>query len=165
MSRPYGLMVGIIAATLAAGCQDRGGAGKQSITDTLAAHGRFATLVAALAATDLADTLRAEGPFTLFAPTDAAFDDLADGTIGSLLQPANRPRLREILTYHVVPGTVAAIDLVGMQTLGTLSGEDLNVDVLNGRILINDAVVTEADLPATNGVIHIIGDVLLPPEN
>ncbi|MFW6154380.1 MAG: fasciclin domain-containing protein [Planctomycetota bacterium] len=165
MSKVHALTVGLIALALASGCQDRtNGAGAKSITDALAAQGRFTTLVNALEAADLTGRLRNEGPFTLFAPTDRAFDTLADGTVDALLTPAHRGPLREILTYHLVGGKVVAIDLIGMRALGTLSGEDLNVTVINGKILINDAVVIQADLTATNGVIHVIDDVLLPEQ-
>jgi len=162
MSRPYALTMGMIVLALAAGCHDRNGTAEVSLTDTLATRGDFKTLAKALDAADLTDTLREEGPFTVLAPTDAAFDKLPAGTVESLLKPENKDRLRSILTYHVVPGKVMAADLIGMRTLGTLSGKELNINVVNGRILVNDAVVTQTDVGATNGVIHVIDDVLLP---
>ncbi|NLF30980.1 MAG: fasciclin domain-containing protein [Planctomycetes bacterium] len=165
MSRIHVLAVGMVALALAAGCQDRnGGPAEASLTDTLAARGDFTTLVDALEAADLADRLREEGPFTIFAPTDAAFDRLGEGARQSLLEPENRQRLREVATRHVVPGKVVAIDLIGLETLGTLSGGELNVNVVNGKILINGAVVTQTDVGAANGVIHVIDGVLLPPQ-
>ena len=127
--------------------------------------GSFKTLVAALQAAGLVDTLKGKGPFTVFAPTDDAFAKLPAGTVEDLLKPANKDKLVKILTYHVVAGKVMAADIAGKQLAAkTVEGATIAVDGRNGVTLNGNAKVTKADIVADNGVIHVIDVVLLPPE-
>ncbi|MEM9010529.1 MAG: fasciclin domain-containing protein [Pseudomonadota bacterium] len=132
------------------------------IVDTAAAAGSFNTLIAAVQAAGLEETLRGPGPLTVFAPTDAAFADLPPGSLDRLLQPENRDQLVSILTFHVVPGDIRSDALVGrVETVSAANGESLTVDGTNG-VVVKDANVITADVEATNGVIHVIDKVLLP---
>lgn len=131
------------------------------IVDTAAAGG-FNTLVAAVKAAGLADTLKGAGPFTVFAPTDAAFAKLPPGTVENLLKPENKAKLQKILTYHVVPGEVKAQDVVKLNSAKTVEGQELTIKTMNGGVMVNDAHVTKADIVASNGVIHVVDTVLLP---
>ena len=132
------------------------------IVDTAVSAGSFNTLVAAVQAAGLVDTLKGEGPFTVFAPTDDAFAALPDGTAETLLKPENKEQLQAILTYHVLPGKVMSADIAGKTlTPQTVNGQTINVDASNG-VKINEANVTTADIEASNGVIHVIDAVLLP---
>lgn len=138
-----------------------------SITDIVASDPNFSTLLAAVGAADLADTLAGEGPYTVFAPTNDAFDALPAGTLDSLLKPANKDQLAGILTYHVVEGEVMAAD-VTPGDVTTVNGADFTISVDNGDVIITDgqgnqAMVTQTDIEASNGVIHVIDAVLLPP--
>ncbi|WP_375511144.1 fasciclin domain-containing protein [uncultured Nostoc sp.] len=130
-----------------------------NIVDTAANNGSFTTLVAAIQAAGLVDTLKGPGPFTVFAPTDEAFNKLPAGTVDSLLQDI--PKLTKILTYHVVSGKVLAADVVKLKTATTVEGSDVKIDASNG-VKINDATVATADVDADNGVIHVIDTVLIP---
>jgi uncharacterized surface protein with fasciclin (FAS1) repeats len=123
----------------------------------------FTTLVAAVQAAGLVDTLKGDGPFTVFAPTDAAFDALPDGTLDHLLKPENKDKLTAILTYHVVPGKVMAAQVVGMDTAETVQGADVAIRAAGGTVKVNDAKVTTTDIECANGVIHVIDTVILPP--
>lgn len=134
----------------------------QSIVDIAVADGRFETLVAAVGAAGLAETLSNEGPFTVFAPTDEAFAKLPEGTVDALL--ADIPALTDILLYHVVEGAVLAEDVVSLEEAKTLLGENVSIRVEEGIVYINDAQVILADIIAENGVIHVIDTVLLPTE-
>jgi transforming growth factor-beta-induced protein len=134
-----------------------------TIVDIAMADGRFETLVAAVVAADLAETLSGEGPFTVFAPTDDAFAKLPEGTIEALL--ADIPALTDILLYHVVAGEVLAADVVELQFAETLLEKDIEIRVRNGMVYLNDAQVIITDIMADNGVIHVIDSVLLPPES
>lgn len=134
------------------------------IVETAVADGRFTTLVAAVQAADLVETLQGEGPFTVFAPTDDAFAKLPAGTVESLLQPENLEQLTNILLYHVVPGKVMAEDVVSLTEAETALGEMLNIKVEDGKVYINDAMVIITDIETSNGVIHVIDSVLLPPQ-
>jgi len=134
------------------------------IVDTAVAADDFNTLVAAVEAAGLVETLKGEGPFTVFAPTDAAFAALPDGTVESLLRPENRDRLVSILTYHVVPGRVTAEQVVELDRATTVQGQDVRISVRNGGVRINESNVVTTDVLASNGVIHVIDAVLLPPE-
>jgi transforming growth factor-beta-induced protein len=125
--------------------------------------GGFSTLLAAVDAAGLADVLRGEGPFTIFAPTDDAFDNLPDGVLASLL--ADPGALAEILTYHVVAGSLASGDVVAQSSIGTVNGASVAVSVEGEVVRINDATVLAVDVQATNGVIHVIDTVLLPPQD
>ncbi|GIV58566.1 MAG: hypothetical protein KatS3mg042_1479 [Rhodothermaceae bacterium] len=131
----------------------------------VATEGGFNTLVAAVQAAGLVETLQGEGPFTVFAPTDEAFAKLPEGTVESLLKPENRDQLVAILTYHVVPGAVRAADVVNLTSAKTVQGASLTIKVMDGKVMINDATVTATDIEASNGVIHVIDTVLLPPSN
>jgi uncharacterized surface protein with fasciclin (FAS1) repeats len=134
------------------------------IVDTAVAAGTFKTLVAAVQAAGLVDTLKGEGPFTVFAPTDEAFAKLPKGTVEGLLQ--DKPKLTAILTYHVVEGAVKAADVVAHKNITTLQGQDLKIDAakwhLHKTVKVNDADIVKADIEADNGVIHVIDKVLLP---
>ncbi|MEH1767391.1 fasciclin domain-containing protein [Nostoc sp.] len=130
-----------------------------NIIDTATNNGSFKTLVAAIQAAGLEDTLKGAGPFTVFAPTDAAFNKLPAGTVDALLKdPA---KLKKILTYHVVSGKVLAADVAKLKTAKTVEGSDVKIDASNG-VKINDAKVATADVAADNGVIHVIDTVLIP---
>jgi len=129
------------------------------IVDTAVSAGSFTTLVAAVKAAGLVDTLKGAGPFTVFAPTDDAFAKLPEGTVESLLNDI--PKLTKILTYHVVSGKVMAADVVNLTSAKTVEGSEVKIDASNG-VKINDSNVTTADVAADNGVIHIIDSVLLP---
>lgn len=133
------------------------------IVDIAASNAQFSTLVAAVGAAGLADTLKGDGPFTVFAPTNAAFDKLPAGTVETLLKPENRDQLTKILTYHVVPGAVTSDQLAGQAlSVASVEGQNLKVDATGGGVMINNANVTSADILASNGVIHVIDTVLLP---
>ena len=136
------------------------------IVDTAVADGRFTTLAAALGAADLVDTLKGEGPFTVFAPTDEAFAKLPAGTVEALLEDI--PQLTDILLYHVVPDQVMAADVIGLdgQAAGTaLEGKTIAISIVDGKVFLNETVeVIITDIETTNGVIHVIDAVLLPPD-
>jgi len=135
---------------------------KKDIVETAKAVGEFKTLVAALDAAGLVDTLKGEGPFTVFAPTDDAFAKLPDGTVENLLKPENKDKLVSILTYHVIPGKVMAKDVKGAKTeVETVEGSKLTVDGTDG-VKVDGATVTMPDVAASNGVIHVIDAVVLP---
>ena len=134
----------------------------QNIVDTAVAAGQFKTLAAALGAAGLVDTVKGAGPFTVFAPTDAAFAKLPAGTVENLLKPENKAQLTAILTYHVVSGKVMAADVVKLKEAKTVNGKMLQVKVNGSDVMINDAKVTSADIVASNGVIHVIDSVVLP---
>ncbi len=135
---------------------------KADIVDTAVAAGSFGTLVAAVQAAGLVETLKGDGPFTVFAPTDAAFAALPAGTVESLLKPENKDRLAAILTYHVLAGKVMSADITGQSlTTTTVNGEPLVIDATDG-VKVGTATVTTADIEASNGVIHVIDSVLLP---
>jgi uncharacterized surface protein with fasciclin (FAS1) repeats len=133
-----------------------------SIVDIAVADGRFTTLVAAVQAAGLVDTLAGEGPFTVFAPTDDAFAALPAGTVEGLL--ADIPALTQVLLYHVVSGSVMAADVVNLTSATTVQGSDITISVRDGEVYLNDTVkVIITDIVASNGVIHVIDGVLLPP--
>jgi uncharacterized surface protein with fasciclin (FAS1) repeats len=136
----------------------------QDIVDTAVGAGQFKTLAAALKAADLVGTLKGDGPFTVFAPTDAAFSKLPAGTVESLLKPENKAKLTAILTYHVVPGAVKAKQVTKLDEAKTVNGAMVKVSTKGGKVMINDANVVKADIPASNGVIHVIDKVILPPQ-
>jgi uncharacterized surface protein with fasciclin (FAS1) repeats len=135
---------------------------KKDIVDTAVAAGNFKTLVTALKAAGLVDTLKGPGPFTVFAPTDEAFAKLPPGTVQDLLKPENKEKLVAILTYHVVSGDVMAKDVMKMTEAKTLNGKDVKISVQGGKVMINDATVVKADIACSNGVIHVIDSVLIP---
>jgi transforming growth factor-beta-induced protein len=133
---------------------------KLDIVETAQAAGNFTTLLAAAEAADLVGALKGAGPITVFAPTDAAFAKLPAGTVEALL--ANKDALTAILTYHVVPGAVTAEQVVKLTSAATLNGKDLTISVVDGKVLIDNAMVTVTDIKATNGIIHVIDAVLIP---
>ena len=135
---------------------------KKDIVDVAAANGSFNTLVAAVKAGGLVDTLKGKGPFTVFAPTDEAFAKLPAGTVEMLLMPENKDKLVSILTYHVVSGKVMAADVVKVDSAPTVQGTNVMVKVNDGSVMINNATVIIADVKASNGVIHAIDTVLMP---
>ena len=150
------LLVGFVAMTFVSST-----ACAADIVDTAVA-GNFNTLVAAVKAAGLVDTLKGPGPFTVFAPTDEAFAKLPPGTLESLLKPENKAKLQSILTYHVVPGDVRAKDVVKLNSAQTVEGRSVTIKTLDGGVMVNGAHVTKTDVVTSNGVIHVIDSVLLP---
>ncbi|WP_113910776.1 fasciclin domain-containing protein [Roseovarius dicentrarchi] len=136
-------------------------AADKDIVDTAVDAGSFGTLVAAVQAADLVETLKGDGPFTVFAPTDDAFAAPPEGTVEDLLKPENKDKLTAILTYHVVAGKVMSTDLSDGMTAATVQGDDVTI-MTEGGVMVNDANVTSADIEASNGVIHVIDAVLMP---
>lgn len=134
----------------------------KTVVDIAVGSPDHTTLVAAVSAAELVETLNGTGPFTIFAPTNAAFGALPEGTVESLLLPENKDQLTGILTYHVVAGNVMASDLSDGQVVPTLNGQELTVSISSGKVMINGATVTAADLAGSNGVIHVVDSVLLP---
>ena len=134
------------------------------VVDTAIA-GKFNTLVAAVKAAGLVDTLKGPGPFTVFAPTDEAFAKLPAGTVENLLKPENKAKLTAILTYHVVPGAVKAEQVTKLDEAKTVNGAMVKVSTDHGKVMINDAQVMTPDIETSNGIIHVIDRVILPPEN
>lgn len=137
-------------------------AASKDIVDTAIAAGQFETLAAALGAAGLVDTLKGDGPFTVFAPTDAAFAKLPEGTVESLLKPENRDQLVAILTYHVVAGKVKAADVVKLSEAKTVNGQSVSIEVSDSGVRVDNANVVATDIAASNGVIHVIDSVILP---
>ncbi len=135
---------------------------KPDIIDTAVSAGSFKTLAAALAAADLVDALKGDGPFTVFAPTDAAFAKLPAGTVEALLMPENRDTLVAILTYHVVPGDVRADQVVKLNGAKSLNGQRIDIQARKGKVMVDGATVTQTDIVCGNGVIHVIDEVILP---
>ncbi|SIO08347.1 fasciclin domain-containing protein [Algoriphagus halophilus] len=132
------------------------------IVDLAVSQDFLSTLVAAVKAGDLVDVLKGDGPFTVFAPTNEAFAQLPAGTVESLLKPENKEKLVKILTYHVVPGKVLSSDLKNGQMAKTVEGSSVKVTLKDGKAMINDATVVNADIMADNGVVHVIDKVILP---
>ena len=155
------LMMGLTAATLVSlGSVPSYAA---DIVDTAVKAGQFNTLAAALKAAGLIDTLKGKGPFTVFAPTDAAFAKLPAGTVANLLKPENKAKLVQILTYHVVPGKIMSASLAGKKTdAKTVEGRNISIDATMGSVKVNSATVISADVGADNGVIHVIDTVVIP---
>jgi len=159
------LMVAAIAlmALSIGGMQAR--AAEKDIVDTAVAAGQFKTLASAIQAAGLVDTLKGDGPFTVFAPTDEAFAKLPAGTVENLLKPENKDQLVAILTYHVVPGKVEAAEVVTMDEAKTVNGKMVDIKVKGDTAMVNDAKVTKTDIAASNGVIHVIDTVIMPPKS
>lgn len=152
---------------ISAGCDDDDSTGgiidnEPNIVETAIAAGDFNTLVAAVQAAGLVDTLNGPGPFTVFAPTDAAFEKLPAGTLDTLLMPANRGQLEDILLYHVVPGEKLAAEVLSAASLETVLGQDVSISMQGNDALVNDAKIVSTDIRTSNGVIHVIDTVLLP---
>jgi len=134
----------------------------KDIVDTAVSAGSFKTLAAALKAADLIETLKGDGPFTVFAPTDAAFAKLPEGTVADLLKPENKAKLVAVLTYHVVSGKVVAADVVKLTTAKTVQGGEVTIKVDGDKVMVDGANVVKTDIGCTNGVIHVIDSVILP---
>jgi uncharacterized surface protein with fasciclin (FAS1) repeats len=134
----------------------------KDIVDTAVSAGTFKTLAAALQAADLVSTLKGKGPFTVFAPTDEAFAKLPAGTVENLLKPENKATLVAVLTYHVVPGSVMAAQAATLPSAKTVNGASLTIHAMSGKVMVDGATVTKADIAASNGVIHVIDSVVLP---
>ncbi|MEM7012828.1 MAG: fasciclin domain-containing protein [Verrucomicrobiota bacterium] len=156
------LLLGAIALVSYAG--DDRQSSEKTIVETAVAAGSFETLAAALDAADLVDTLNSEGPFTVFAPTDAAFARLPKGTVEELLLPENKEKLQSILKFHIVEGRVSLSDALKLGKAETVQSETVTIGFREGKVRINDAALQNADLEASNGIIHVIDSVLLPPE-
>lgn len=161
------LLGGVSAAASADSHMDKGHKAQEhkehkDIVDTAVSAGSFNTLVAAVKAADLVETLKGKGPFTVFAPTDEAFAKLPAGTLEDLLKPENKAKLAGILTYHVVAGKVMAADVVKMKSAKTVNGESLSIKVQKKVVMVDDSRVIKADIVCSNGVIHIIDTVVLP---
>lgn len=139
-------------------------AADKDVVDTAMEAGQFKTLGAALEAAGLVATLKETGPFTVFAPTDEAFAKLPAVTVENLLKPENKQKLAEILTYHVVAGKVMASDVAGIDEAKAVNGKMIDIEVEGSNVKVNDAAVTAADIAASNGVIHVIDKVIMPPE-
>ena len=137
---------------------------KSDIVDTAVAAGSFKTLAQALQAADLVDTLKGNGPYTVFAPTDEAFAKLPAGTLDTLLKPENKEKLRAILLYHVVPGDVTAAKVVQLTSAKTVNGQEVKIMAEGGKVMVDNANVVKTDIACSNGVIHVIDAVLLPKE-
>ena len=133
-----------------------------NIVETAVSNGSFKTLVTAVTAAGLVETLSGAGPFTVFAPVDDAFAALPAGTVESLVEPANKEKLTGILTYHVLAGKVLSTDLTDGMTATTVNGEEITIHLKGGKVLVNDAEVVIADVETDNGVIHAINKVIMP---
>ncbi|WP_395338007.1 fasciclin domain-containing protein [Ningiella sp. W23] len=135
---------------------------EMDVVDIAASDENFSTLVAAVKAAGLVEALKADGPITVFVPTNEAFAKLPAGTVENLLKPENKDQLIEVLTYHVVPGKVTASDVVMVDSANSLQGQAINVTVDGDKVMVNDATVIQTDIDASNGVIHVIDTVILP---
>jgi uncharacterized surface protein with fasciclin (FAS1) repeats len=169
----FGSVVLLVGSVFLAGCGDKTQPVSENnpessaeltkdIVDTAAANDDFKTLVAAVKAAGLVETLKGDGPFTVFAPTDAAFANLPEGTLDDLLKPENKDRLTAILTYHVVSGKVMAADVVTLTSAKTVQGGEVTIAVDGGNVTVDGANVTATDIECSNGVIHVIDAVILP---
>ncbi|HXV82544.1 MAG TPA: fasciclin domain-containing protein [Candidatus Binatia bacterium] len=134
----------------------------KDIVEIAVSAGSFDTLVAAVEAAGLVDTLKGEGPLTVFAPTDEAFAKLPEGTVENLLKPENKDKLTAILTYHVVPGRVTASEVVNLSSAPSVNGREIRISAQNGQVMVDNARVVQTDIMATNGVIHVIDSVIIP---
>jgi uncharacterized surface protein with fasciclin (FAS1) repeats len=150
------LAVAAVATTIPANAQQK------DIVDTAVGAGSFKTLAAALQAAGLVETLKGDGPFTVFAPTDEAFAKLPAGTVENLLKPENKEKLKAILTYHVVAGKVMAADVVKLKTAKTVQGTTVDISTTGGKVKVDNANVVKTDIAASNGVIHVIDTVIMP---
>ena len=159
------LMAMVACTTTDSGMSDTSGSmmASPSIAEVAMSTGMHNTLVAALKAAGLADMLMQSGSYTVFAPTDAAFAKLPAGTVESLLRPENKDKLVSVLQYHVVPGRVSASQVMGMTSGTSVSGKTFTVSTMGNNVMINNANVVKADVMASNGIVHVIDTVLLPP--
>lgn len=154
------LLIVVIPAMVMAG--NYGTTQKKDIVDTANSAGMFNTLIAAVKAADLVDTLKSPGPYTVFAPTDEAFAQLPAGTLDDLLKPENKSKLQAILTYHVVAGKVMSMDAAKLNSAKTVNGESFTIRPGKKGIMVDEATVVKADIRASNGVIHVIDRVIMP---
>ena len=154
----------LVVAFMAAPCLADSGTSDKTIVEVAAGADDFKTLVAAVKAAGLVETLSGEGPFTVFAPTNEAFGKLPKGTVEELLKPENKKKLIAILTYHVVAGKVMAADVVKLKSATTVQGSKITIRVKDGKVKVNKANVVKTDIACKNGVIHVIDAVILPPE-
>jgi transforming growth factor-beta-induced protein len=152
------LLVGLLFSQI--GCKET--AEQKDVVDTAVGAGDFTTLVTAIKAADLVETLKGKGPFTVFAPTDEAFAKLPAGTVENLLKPENKQKLVSILTYHVVPGKVMASEVVKLSDAKTVNGQSLTITVEGKMVMVDSAKVVKTDIECSNGVIHVIDAVVLP---
>ncbi len=158
----FGLLVGFTATAAMAGNMAGSNKSPETIVAVAAANPDFSTLVAAVKAAGLVDTLNSKGPFTVFAPTNAAFARLPAGTVENLLKPENKEKLVAILTYHVVSGKVTADQVVKLTSAATVNGQSVTIKAASNGVLVNEAKVSATDIMASNGVIHVIDTVLIP---
>ncbi|MBT8367157.1 MAG: fasciclin domain-containing protein [Deltaproteobacteria bacterium] len=156
------LLVVLVTTFFSASLLMAGSHSKKDIVDTAVEAGSFNTLVAAVQAADLADTLKGKGPFTVFAPTDEAFAKLPAGTVEDLLKPENKSKLQAILTYHVVAGEYMAKDVVTMKEAKTVNGESFMISMKSDTVMVDNAKVVKTDIECSNGVIHVIDTVIMP---
>lgn len=159
----FALMVAFFTTTAFTLNNDANNSVDNDIVDLAAQTEFLSTLVAAVQAGDLVDVLKGDGPFTVFAPTNDAFAKLPAGTVENLLKPENKDKLVQVLTYHVVPGKVYSKDLSDGMTATTAQGKDIKISLKDGKAMVNGATVTTADIEASNGVVHVIDSVILPP--
>ena len=155
----FGLLAVVLAFSLSSNLK----AQDKDIVELAVATDALSTLVAAVKAGGLVETLQSDGPFTVFAPTNEAFEKLPDGVVDMLLKPENKDALVSVLTYHVVAGKVKSTDLSDGMTAKTVEGNEITVDISYGKVSIDDAKVAMADIMASNGVVHVIDTVILPP--
>ena len=161
--RVFKIGLGVLALVLGvAGSVKADSMADKDIVDTAASAGTFKTLVAAVKAAGLVDTLKSQGPLTVFAPTDEAFGKLPPGTVETLLKPENKDKLIAVLTYHVVPGRVTAGEVVNLDSAKTVNGRSLKISARDGKVMVDNARVTATDIMASNGVIHVIDSVVIP---
>ncbi len=154
--------VAVMAGSYGSKTDKTGDMAKMDIVDTAVSAKSFNTLVTALKAADLVDTLKGPGPYTVFAPTDDAFAKLPAGTVENLLKPENKGKLQAILTYHVVPGKVMSSDAVKLSSAKTVNGQSFQISKSGGNLMVDNAHVTQADIMTSNGVIHVIDEVIMP---
>ncbi len=154
--------VAVMAGSYGSKTGKTGDMAKMDIVDTAVSAKSFNTLVAALKAADLVDTLKGPGPYTVFAPTDDAFAKLPAGTVENLLKPENKGKLQAILTYHVVPGKVMSSDAAMLSSAKTVNGQSFKISKSGGNLMVDNARVTQADIMTRNGVIHVIDEVIMP---
>jgi uncharacterized surface protein with fasciclin (FAS1) repeats len=163
MLKTASLGIAIITVMLSAATQAQ--QGNKDVVDTAIAAGSFKTLAKALQAADLVDTLKGQGPFTVFAPTDEAFAKLPPGALNDLLKAENKQKLQRILTYHVVPGRVTSAEVVKLRTAKAVSGDTIEIKANGGSVMVDSARVVKTDVQASNGVIHVIDSVVLPDDS
>lgn len=164
MKRMTASFLTLIALALLVTASSAAGGHSKDIVDTAISAGSFKTLTAALQAGGLVEALRGDGPFTVFAPSDEAFAKLPQGTVEMLLKPENKDKLVDILTYHVIQGSVASNQVQGGSMAAALNGQKLRFSTQGGGVRVNDAQVVQADIECSNGMIHVIDSVILPSQ-